>query len=190
MREMGEEFAARSGNAVRQDMKAGQSKWYVSTMGMPGTERVISAAREEWFEEGRNPTMDSVEQALIKKYGTPTHTQTNMQRYMTWAYDPAGRAMTANRCVGTADPDGGTNFSPDCGIVVMAIVSPLQSNQALSQYLQVGVVDQSGGYKLITGTEDGLNAGRRAAPVRKKCRKHRKLLTARSCKRLNAKQGL
>src|SRR5688572_13758627 len=54
MREMSEDFAARSGNAVREDMKAGQSKWYVATMGLPGQERVISAAREEWFAEGRN----------------------------------------------------------------------------------------------------------------------------------------
>jgi hypothetical protein len=75
MREMSEEMMARSGNAVRQDMKPGQSKWYVGTIGMPGQERVISAAREEWFEEGRSPTVASVEQALIKKYGEPTRSQ-------------------------------------------------------------------------------------------------------------------
>lgn len=44
LREMSEEAAARSGNAVREDMQPGQSKWYVGTMGLPGQERVISAA--------------------------------------------------------------------------------------------------------------------------------------------------
>lgn len=168
MKEMSDEFMARSGNAVRRDMKPGQSKWYVGTMGLPGQERVINAAREEWYEEGRNPPMDGVEQALIKKYGTPTRVQKNATRYMTWAYDPAGRPLNDNRCAGTADPDGGTSFLPDCGVVITAMIHPLQSNPDLSQSLQLGIVDQAGGYTLITGTEEGLkqaDAQRRAKEV-------------------------
>ncbi|MGQ0834289.1 MAG: hypothetical protein ACT4O5_05080 [Gammaproteobacteria bacterium] len=72
LREMSEAAAARSGNAVSEDMGPGQSKWYVGTMGLPGQDRVISVAREEWFAEGKNPTIAAVEQALLKKYGTPT----------------------------------------------------------------------------------------------------------------------
>jgi len=60
MQEMQDSAIARSGNRVAEpDVKPGQSKWYVGTMGLPGQERVINAAREEWFQEGRNPTMDS-----------------------------------------------------------------------------------------------------------------------------------
>lgn len=179
MQEMQDEMLARSGNAIRQDMKPGQAKWYVSTMGMPGEERVIAAAREEWFEEGKNPPMASVEQALIKKYGTPNRTDHNGGRiYLNWAYDPMGRPITEtsplyHQCSGNSDPDGGTNFSPDCGVVVVAQVFQLRDNPDLSQYLQVGVIDQAGGYEAITGTEQRLqklDAQRRAKEVEEAAR--------------------
>jgi hypothetical protein len=175
MQEMNEEFMARSGNAVRRDMKPGQSKWYVGTIGMPGEERVINAAREEWFEEGRQPTIASVEQALLKKYGSPTRKQhpAGGSAVLTWTYDPMGRLVTEtsplyNSCSGAASPDGGANFSPDCGIVVMAIVYPLKQNPELGQMMQVGVVDQATGYEALQKVELALNqqeAQRRAAQV-------------------------
>jgi hypothetical protein len=176
MREMNEEFMARSGNAVRQDMKPGQAKWYVGTIGMPGQERVINAAREEWFEEGRQPTIASVEQALVKKYGNPTRRQHpgGGSAVLTWSYDPMGRQVTEtsalyNSCSGAASPDGGANFSPDCGIVVMAIAYPLRDNPELAQMMQVGVVDQATGYESLQNVEQALNqqeTERRAAQVK------------------------
>lgn len=163
MREMSEEMMARSGNAVRQDMKPGQSKWYVGTIGMPGQERVINAAREEWFDEGGNPTVASVEQALLKKYGTPTRNQhvPGGSVVITWAYDPLGRLISEtsplyNSCHGASSPDGGANFSPDCGIVVQANVYPLRDNPQLGQMMQVGVVDQAGGYEALQRVEQTL----------------------------------
>jgi hypothetical protein len=156
---------ARSGNAVRQDMKPGQSKWYVGTIGMPGQERVISAAREEWFEAGKAPTVASVEQALIKKYGAPTRSQhwDGGSVALTWAYDPMGRRISEtsplyNSCTGVSSPDGGGNFSPDCGIVVAATVYPLAENRELGQMMQVGVVDQAGGYEGLQAVEQTLQA--------------------------------
>lgn len=164
MQEMQDDAIARGGNAVRQNVHPGQSRWYVGTMGLPGQEKVISAAREEWFAEGKNPTMDSVAKALVDKYGTPTRTQNSGgQIYLTWIYDPLGRIATEtsplyNRCAGLSGPDSGANFSPDCGVVVMAIVMPMRENPALSQSLQVGVVDQAGGYEAISATEAALQA--------------------------------
>lgn len=157
-----DDIVARSGNAARDDMKPGQAKWYVGTMGLPGQERVINVAREERFELGASPTIASVEQALLKKYGPPTKLQNNQgQRYITWSYDLAGRLVTQgaplfNRCSGNASPNGGVNLSPDCGTVVTAIVMPLRENRELAVSLQVGVVDQAGGYRLVTGTEQAL----------------------------------
>jgi hypothetical protein len=80
---------------------------------------------------------------------------------LSWSYDPRQRPITETsplyqRCRGTADPDGGTNFSPDCGIVVEAHVQGLRENPDLAEYLQVGVIDQAGGYDLLTSTEQGL----------------------------------
>lgn len=162
MQEMQDNAMARGSNRVTRDVKPGQAKWYVGTMGVPGEERVISAAREEWFEEGRNPTLESVEQALIAKYGTPTANQSARQhRDMRWAYDPRGRLISEtsplfNQCHGAADPNAGSNFSPDCGVVVAAQIYPLRENPGLAQFLRVGVVHQAGGYEALTATELAL----------------------------------
>lgn len=174
MQQAEREAMDRGMNAVRHDVKPGQAKWFVATMGMPGQEKVLSAARDEWFDEGRNPTIDSVEQALIAKYGTPTwRTDADTDHRLSWAHDPRGRPITEtspmyNRCSASADPDNGTNLSADCGIAVAATIVPLRSNPALAQNLQVGVVDQAGGYQALTDTQQGLqamDAARRAKQV-------------------------
>jgi len=160
--EMMDSALARSGNAVRDDLKPGQVKWYVGTMGLPGQERVVNVAREERFQAGANPTIALVEQSLLNKYGPPSKQQNNNgQRYLSWSYDGSGHLVTAgsplhNRCSGIASPDGGVSLAPDCGTVVTAIVAPLRENPDLAWSLQVGVVDQGGGYRLVTATEQAL----------------------------------
>jgi hypothetical protein len=163
LQEMQDNAMARANNRVVRDVLPGESKWYVSTMGLPGEERVINAAREEWFEEGRQPTVTSIQEALTNKYGPPTQVQAprNSPVQMRWAYDPRGRLITETsplfqRCYGAADPDVGANVSPDCGVVVAAQIHPLRENPGLGQYLQVGVVDQAGGYELLTRTEQAF----------------------------------
>jgi hypothetical protein len=161
MQEMQDDMMARSGNAVRFDLKPGQAKWTVSTMGMPGAEKVIAVGREEWFAEGKNPAMPAVADALIKKYGTPSmNNDQTSQRWMRWIYDPRGRPVTEtsplyNSCMGTG-ASGGVNLSPDCGLVVEAHVIPLQDNPGLARSMDIGVVDQAGGYQLVTSTEQAL----------------------------------
>ncbi len=162
MEEMQDAAMARGSNRRVRDLQPGQSKWYVGTIGLPGQERVLSAAREEWFAEGRNPTVASVEKALRDKYGTPTRFQeASANRYLTWAYDPFGRLITEtsalfNQCSGQASPDAGVNLSPDCGIVVAAQIGALQSNPDLAEYLQASVVDQANGYEALSATEQAL----------------------------------
>lgn len=174
MREMQDDMMARSTNSVRRDMQPGQAKWYVSTMGLPGEERVINVAREEWFAAGRNPTMASVVDALVKKYGPPSKDSTSgPSRMLAWLYDPQGRpipdgANLQHQCIGTPDPDGAVSLSPDCGVVVDARIHALRDNPDLSESLQVGVLDQARGYALVEGTERALqaqDAARRAQEV-------------------------
>jgi hypothetical protein len=175
LREMQDSAIARSTNRAVRDLNPGESKWYVATMGLPGQERVISAAREEWFEAGRNPTVASVEQALIKKYGTPSKSfmQDRRRKDFLWSYDLRNRLITEtsplfNNCYGTADPDHGTNFSPDCGIAVRAVIVSMQDNPDLAESMQVGTMDKAGGYEAITATERALEqqeAQRRAKAV-------------------------
>jgi len=164
LREMQDGAMARGSNRAVRDVNPGEAKWYVATMGLPGQERVISAAREEWFEAGRQPTAASVEQALASKYGAPTHRTlagASGPRYLTWAYDLRQRPITEasplhRQCQANADPDVGNSFSPDCGIVIAAAINPLRDNPELAEYLQVTVLDQAGGYQAITDTEQAL----------------------------------
>jgi hypothetical protein len=82
---------------------------------------------------------------------------------LSWVHDPQGRfvpetAPLAGQCAAMSSPDGGTNFSPDCGAVVAAQVLPMRENPALAKYVEVGVADQSFGYEAITGTEQALES--------------------------------
>jgi hypothetical protein len=166
--EMQDAAIARGSNRAVRDVQPGQAKWYVGTMGLPGEERVISAAREEWFEAERLPTMTSVIEALHAKYGKPALVEDvgGSGYYLIWAYDPSGRPSA--QCRTHADPDLGVNLSPDCGTSVSARVHPSGSNAALAEYIQVSTVDQVGGYGLLERTERALQAAdaqRRAREV-------------------------
>jgi YD repeat-containing protein len=161
MQEMQDDMIARSGNAVRYDLAPGQAKWNVTTMGLPGEEKVIGAGREEWFAEGKNPTVTSVYDALIGKYGTPSIDQDNPgQRFIRWVYDPFGRLATETspirtQCAGTG-ASGGVSLSGDCGLVVEAHIVPLPDNPGLARSMEVGVVHQADGYELVTSVEQAL----------------------------------
>ncbi len=168
MAEMSDAALARGSNRVIEDMKPGQSKWFVATMGMPGQEHVLSVAREEWFEEGRNPTIASVEEALAAKYGPPTHKRVVQNsaspRSISWAYDPLQRRITEtsplfNRCHGVANPNAGVNLTPNCGLVIEVEIQPLRDNPQIAKFLRVGVVDEAGGYALLKATEQALQQG-------------------------------
>lgn len=163
MQDLQDSAMARSSNRRVQDVAPGEAKWYVATMGMPGEERVISAAREEWFAEGAWPTVQSVEQALVGKYGPPTQRNElrNAGAELRWAHDLRQRPILEssplfNQCRAQADPDAGNSFSPDCGLVVTARIQARRDNPALAEALQVSVIDQAGGYAAITATEQGL----------------------------------
>ncbi|MGB5103885.1 MAG: hypothetical protein WBO04_11295 [Steroidobacteraceae bacterium] len=166
--EMQDAAIARGSNRAVRDVQPGQAKWYVSTMGLPGEERVISAAREEWYETDRFPTMASVQEALQGKYGQPVIVEDvgGSGFYLIWAYDQSGQP--SGRCRGKADPDLGVELSPDCGSSVSARIQPSRANPELAEYLQVATVDQAAGYDLLERTERALQAAdaqRRAREV-------------------------
>ena len=178
VQEMQREAMARGANALREDLKPGQMKWFVATMGVPGRESVLSVAREERFAAEQAQTIANVTAALLKKYGTPTRNQpaaATQLPLIRWAYDPAGRLVTEGsplfgKCMGTTDPNGSVNLSPDCGLVVQAMLIPQKANPDLVDRMQVGVVDQAGGYRMIAETERALgqqDAQRRAQEVAK-----------------------
>lgn len=156
--------------ATNRDEMRGTVLWSVSTIGMPGEERVIAAAREEWYEAGKQPTMDAVAKALVEKYGAPTQDQSRPgsnreggYRYFTWAYDPSGQLITEGsslfgQCTADASPGGKIYVSTRCGPVVAAELTALRENPALVEVIRVGMVDQADGYAALQATEEGLEA--------------------------------
>lgn len=178
LQEMQRDAIARSGNAVREDLQPGQARWFVGTMGLPGQERVLSVTRAERFAADQRPTVDTVTEALLKKYGPPTQNRRASSSHtplLRWSYDPLGRHVGEtsplyHRCRGISSPNGGVNLSPDCGVVVQAMLYPKKDNAALVDRMEVGVVDQAGGYRMITAAEQGLGQAeqqRRAQEVEK-----------------------
>jgi len=162
LQEMQEANFARGSNSVVPYMKAGEVQYGVGAVGTPGQERVTHVAREEWFEEGKNPTVANVEQALITKYGPPTVARDDGGfRYLRWAYDPSGRRIDdgsplLDQCAGPAGPSDSINVSTDCGVVVSARIFGLPSNAGLAKSMQVGAVDQADAFRAIKSTEDIL----------------------------------
>ena len=179
LQEMQNDAMARGANAVREDFKPGQSRWYVGTMGVPGQERVLSVGREERYASEQSPTMASLTAALRKKYGATTTRElaasATQMPTLRWAHDPAGRLVAEgtplfNRCIGHPDPKVGISLNPDCGVVVEALLVPRKDNPELADRLLVTIVDQGGGYRMIAATEQALaqaDQQRRAQEVEK-----------------------
>lgn len=140
------------------------SRWYVGTMGVPGEERVVHATREETYEEGKQPTVQGVVDALLKKYGKPTrqhHDQRTGSVSIHWGYDPFGRLITEtspliHSCKSVAGFGAAMFFSPDCGLQVAASIVPVRDNHAITKTLTVLVVDQAGTYEALQKTEQAL----------------------------------
>jgi hypothetical protein len=164
MKEMQASAMARMNNAVVRDVAPGEAKWFVGTMGTPGAERVTDVSREEWFAEGRQPTVASVEKALADKYGPPTERldpQRQGYTHLRWAYDTFGRLVGEasplfRACHANAYVNSSVNFSPDCGVVVAARIQPLRDNPAVAESMTVVVVNQAEGYERINATEQAL----------------------------------
>lgn len=162
LQEMQDNHMARSGNAIREDMKPGTTRWYVATAGLPAQERVLHVARTERYAEGKNPTIDGVAQALIGKYGPPSEDQSVHQgRALRWKYDLQNRLVTDTsplfqRCNLDAGPDAGASLSPDCGTIVSAHIGFVQDNPALAKSLDVGVVHSAAGYQMLQDTEQAF----------------------------------
>jgi hypothetical protein len=160
MQEMQDAAMARGTNRLVRDVAPGEAKWFVGAMGTPGAERVTDVSREEWFAEGRQPTVASVEKALTDKYGPPTE-RLQGDAGLRWAYDTFGRHITKSSplfraCHANAYVNSGVSFSPDCGVVVAARIVPLRDNPAIAESMTVIVVNQAEGYERIQATEQAL----------------------------------
>ena len=156
--DMQKEAMQRGANTYIAPLQPGQSRFYVSTMGLPGQEQVLSVAREEYYATGKLPTVDSVKQALVGKYGAPSAMNGN---YLWWEYDPAGTKITevsplSGTCRINVSPDAGTSLSTACGITVGALIQPSNDNPGLAHSLAVTSQNGAAGMAVLKNTEDAL----------------------------------
>lgn len=132
----------RSDNAYIAPLQPGQSRYFVSTMGLPGKEQVLSVAREEYFPDGKMPAFDSVKQALIAKYGMPSAEVDGQRTLLLWEYDSAGSkiapgAPQVNECRINVSPDQAVSLNTQCGVTVGAVIEAPGSNLGLAHSLAV-----------------------------------------------------
>lgn len=162
MQDMQDDALRRGGNAYVAPLQPGQIRYYVSSMGMPGQERVLSVAREEYFATGKLPPVDGVKQALIAKYGDPTQANgSGNVTYLWWEYEPSGSKIAAGSalsgaCRINASPDSGTSLSTQCGPAIGSLIQSSNDNVGLARSLAVTAQNGSWGYSVLKSTEEGL----------------------------------
>lgn len=163
--EMQEEAIRRGSNTYVAPLKPGQIRYFVSSMGLPGQERVMSVAREEYFHEGKLPTVASIKQALVGKYGEPSQiSDTGVAFYLWWEYDPTGARINQTsprlgECHINVSPDSGTSLSTDCGLQIGALIQDARDNPGLARSLAVTSQDGARGYAILRNTEEALRKG-------------------------------
>ena len=160
--EMEAESMRRSGNAYVAPLKPGQTRYFVSSMGMPGQEQVLSVAREEYFPDGKLHTVDSVRRALIAKYGEPSEaSDSGSTAYLWWEYDPSGSKIVkgsrlSGACRINVSPDSGTSLSTNCGLEIGAFIQSARENPGLAHSLAVTSQNGAKGYEVLKSTEEAL----------------------------------
>lgn len=160
--EMQDETIRRGGNSYVAPLKPGQVRYFVSSMGLPGQEQVMSVAREEYFLESKLPTVAAIEQALIQKYGEPAQmNESGATVYLWWEFDPAGARIDKNsprsgQCRINVSPDSATSLSTDCGIQIGALIQGARENPGLARSLAVASQDGARGYAILRNTEEAL----------------------------------
>jgi hypothetical protein len=157
------QMTARDNGASEDPMKPGYVRYYVGTIGLPNQERVNSVSRQEYFPVGKSPTVQSLRQALVGKYGEPTSSQTEgADLILRWEYDPTGRKITEtsplyNTCRTDVGFKTSMRVTPDCGVTVGVRVTSMSDNAGLAHGISAMSINSAQTYKMVTDTEAALN---------------------------------
>jgi hypothetical protein len=168
--EMMNEAQQHANNAYATPLPIGQSRYFVSTMGLPGQEQVLSVAREESFAEGKQPTVDSLKHALLAKYGEPSQeNDSGANSNLYWEYDPSGAKITEGSprlrlCRIDVGSDAASSLSTGCGVTVGAGIQGASNNPGLARSFAVTSQNGAQAIAVLKSTEDALKL---AADARK-----------------------
>lgn len=164
MQDMSREEMQRGENAYVAPLQPGQSRYYVSAMGLPGKEQVLSVAREEYYPDNKQPSVDSVKQALIGKYGAPTRENDGASTNVLWEYDPSGNKIAqdsnlAGECSINVSPDQAISLTTDCGVTVGAVIMASNNNPGLAHSLAVSSQSGAQDMAVLKSTADFFQKG-------------------------------
>ncbi|MBB5517348.1 hypothetical protein [Amphiplicatus metriothermophilus] len=135
-------------------------EFVVAFAGLPGAERAGVIWRRTVFSESEYPTVSSLQEALVEKYGRP-NASANQEGYYSlghrpgsvtysWVYDPMGALIPSSdsarlsRCVNGPRPtfQGRMSWNGACGLTIRAEIMPAVGNAILARELNVVVMDQ------------------------------------------------
>jgi hypothetical protein len=135
------------GNSVNPDKSP---LWKVQSIGVPKEESIVAVNYIESYYNGKNPSIESVKQALISKYGNNVRVKDG---YMIWAYDTLNRPITETSPLNSECFNISTTLMEGCGLKVIAYSYPLDENPLLSSGLNLTVVNPAKGAQLIEETK-------------------------------------
>jgi hypothetical protein len=134
---------------------------FVAFTGMYGQEVAGGVWRSRDYEADAKPTAESLQQALIAKYGEPSVNETLARNQMplragdiamTWVYDLRGRRLNSEnpmyrRCnIVNHRFFGSHRWSAECGLVVTAGIRKDPRNNLLADTLTIGIMNQKAFY--------------------------------------------
>lgn len=156
----------------------------VATPGVPGKETAMAIWRTQAFRESQMPPLQSVLDALTKKYGEPQMTEASDSprgysagyRELQWVSDRAGNPLKApnplfQKCRNAISGRGeqtSASWTDGCGLNIRANVLLSGKNPGLAMELQVAMLQQSDLYVHAEATQAELKLlgeTRRAAEV-------------------------
>jgi hypothetical protein len=135
-------------------------EFIVAFTGLPEAERAGIIWRRTVFPADKYPTLTSLQEALVAKYGQP-HLAANQEGYYSlghrrgsvtygWVYDPLQQPIPGadsarrSRCVNGPRPtfQKQMSWNSACGLTVRAEIMPAPGNTVLASELNVVVMDQ------------------------------------------------
>ncbi|MEX1147307.1 MAG: hypothetical protein WEB93_02895 [Sphingomonadales bacterium] len=122
----------------------------VASPGMPGGETVVAVWRMQNFKDGQMPSAESIESALVKKYGPYQFKEEQRNRFqrLYWAQDSQGNAYSEGHplfrtCLGGVQPQAGNvTWRQGCGANISVQFVYSRTNPALLETLRVGMSHQ------------------------------------------------
>lgn len=152
----------------------------IAIPGMPGEEKALAIWRTQEFPEGKQPSVQSLRDALLAKYGPAQ----GVEQYddssfviLKWMRDASGAPISEqnplySRCLGGVSgkaSQASAQWGDGCGVNIRAEIWRSEANNGLARELDVSMIDQAGMFAQIEAMKAALRragAARRADELR------------------------